>query len=104
MSTVENMASTNNQKKIRSKLASKKIEFVIQDETPQAFKLQVDRTDVLENMLLHKNLLPANELFELLMNENKSTPDESRQGWIYETLFIILSVVKCFKNINYTEF
>jgi SAM-dependent methyltransferase len=104
MSTVENMASTNNQKKIRSKLASKKIEFVIQDETPQAFKLQVDRTDVLENMLLHKNLLPANELFELLMNENKGTPDESRQGWIYETLFIILSVVKCFKNINYTEF
>jgi site-specific DNA-methyltransferase (adenine-specific) len=98
------MASSSNQKKIRSKLASKKIEFVIQEDGSQVFKTQIYRTDVLENMLLHKNLLPAGELFELLMNENNSNPDESRQGWIYETIFIILSVVKCFKNINYTEF
>jgi hypothetical protein len=104
MSTVENIASSNNQKKTKAKISSKMIEFVIQDDTPQYFKTQIYRTDVLENMLLHKNLLSANELFELLMNENNGNPDESRQGWIYETIFIILSVVKCFKNINYTEF
>ena len=92
------------QKKIRSKLSTQKVELVIHEDTTQVFKPQILRRDILENMLLNKNLLPANELFELLMNENKGIPDERRQGWIYETLFIILSVVKCVKNVNYTEF
>lgn len=92
------------QKKIRSKLSTQKVDLVIHEDTTQVFKPQILRRDILENMLLNKNLLPANELFELLMNENKGIPDERRQGWIYETLFIILSVVKCVKNVNYTEF
>ena len=74
----------------------------IQQTNNTNFILQCIRKDILENMLVNTNLT-GKELFELIIQENKEKCDESRQGWIFETLTQILIIVKCIENINYTE-
>lgn len=79
-----------------------KIDFI--DEQIETFKFidQVTIIDVLTNMITYKNL-SGNELFKLIMNENKETCDKIRQGRLFETICQILIILKCIENINYTE-
>ena len=60
----------------------------------------VYRKDILELMLNNTNL-SSKDLFNLLINETK---DRRRQGLIYETVCIILIILKCISNLNYTKF
>jgi site-specific DNA-methyltransferase (adenine-specific) len=66
-----------------------------------SFIKQERRIDILKNMLNYKHL-SCDELFNKLMLDNKDSNNVSRQGYIYETLIIILIVLKCF-TIDYTE-
>jgi len=59
------------------------------------------RKDVFANMLSNKHLT-GQQLFDLIM-EKKILCDERRQGWIFETICLILIILKCIDNINYTE-
>lgn len=89
-------------KKVKSKLLTKKIELIIEDEEKSVFINQVFRKDILANMLANTKLT-GKELFDVIMKENKELYDERRQGWIFETLCQILIILKCIENINYTE-
>jgi hypothetical protein len=63
---------------------------------------QTIRKDVLCTLLLNKHL-PCNDLFNLIMNENKDCGnDERRRGWLFESLCQIIILLKCIENINYT--
>jgi hypothetical protein len=76
---------------------------ILKDNSPNLiFTNQVFRKDILENMLLNINLT-GNELFNLIMNENKGLNNERRKGWIFESLCQILIVLKCIENTNYNE-
>ena len=74
---------------------------------------QVFRKDILKNMLnylINKNItgkefgneLTGKELFNIIIKENKEVCEERRQGWIFESLILILLVLKCI-SINFTE-
>ena len=89
-------------KKVKSKLLTKKVELIIEDEEKNVFINQVFRKDILANMLANTKLT-GKELFVVIMKENKELYDERRQGWIFETLCQILIILKCIENINYTE-
>ena len=89
-------------KKVKSKLLTKKVDLIIEDEEKSVFINQVFRKDILANMLTNTKLT-GKELFEVIMKENKELYDERRQGWIFETLCQILIILKCIENINYTE-
>lgn len=89
-------------KKVKSKLLTKKVELIIEDEEKSVFINQVFRKDILANMLANTKLT-GKELFDVIMKENKELYDERRQGWIFETLCQILIILKCIENINYTE-
>ena len=89
-------------KKVKSKLLTKKIQLIIEDEEERVFINQVFRKDILANMLLNISLT-GKDIFEIIMKENKELCDEGRQGWIFETLCQILIILKCIENINYTE-
>ncbi len=89
-------------KKVKSKLLTKKIELIIEDEEKHVFINQVFRKDILANMLANTKLT-GKELYDVIMKENKELNDERRKGWIYETLCQILIILKCIENINYTE-
>ena len=89
-------------KKVKSKLLTKKVELIIEDEEKSVFINQVFRKDILANMLANTKLT-GKELFDMIMKENKELYDERRQGWIFETLCQILICLKCMENINYTE-
>lgn len=89
-------------KKVNSKLLTKKVELIIEDEEKSVFINQVFRKDILANMLANTKLT-GKELFDVIMKENKELYDERRQGWIFETLCQILIILKCIENINYTE-
>jgi hypothetical protein len=65
------------------------------------FERQITRKDVLTNMLRHVHL-SGSELFQLIMNETNATCNETRQGWLFETLSQILIMTKCM-GIDYTE-
>ena len=60
------------------------------------------RKDILINMLSNINKSGV-EIFDLLLNENENKVNESRQGWIFETICQILISLKCIYGINYTE-
>jgi len=79
---------------------NKKVELDLIEEP--IFINQVNRKDVLANMLSNVNLT-GKELFDLIMKENKEFCDERRQGWIFETLCQILIILKCIETLNYTE-
>jgi len=89
-------------KKVKSKLLTKKVELIIEDEEKSVFINQVFRKDILANMLANTKLT-GKELFDMIMKENKELYDERRQGWIFETFCQILIILKCIENINYTE-
>lgn len=89
-------------KKVKSKLLTKKVKLIIEDEEKSVFINQVFRKDILANMLANTKLT-GKELFDVIMKENKELYDERRQGWIFETLCQILIILKCIENINYTE-
>ena len=63
---------------------------------------QIYRKDILANMLGNTKLT-GKELYDMIMKENKELYVERRQGFIFETLFQILNILKCIPNINYTE-
>jgi hypothetical protein len=86
----------------KSKLLTKRFKLIDEDETKNVFINQVFRKDILANMLANTHLI-GKELFEVIMKEKKELHDDRRQGWIYETLYIILIILKCIENINYTE-
>ena len=89
-------------KKIKSQLLTKKLELMHEDEKKNVFVNQVFRKDILVNMLANTKLT-GKELFDIIIKENKELYDERRQGWIFETLWQILIILKCIENINYTE-
>ena len=90
-------------KNTNSKLLTKKYILMDEDEVDEkVFINQVFRKDILANMLSNTNLI-GKELFQVIMKENKQLHDERRQGWVFETLCQILIILKCIKNINYTE-
>ena len=113
-----------NPKKIKSKSNKIKqllpVDFeIIEDEDEKNNNFinqvkQVFRKDILKNMLnylINKNitgkeigneLTTGKELYDIIMKENKEVCDERRQGWIFETLSLILLVLKCI-SINFTE-
>ena len=96
------------------------VEFIIEDEDDTyknfVFNNQVFRKDILTNMLnylyfinkdtrgkeLGNELTMGKILYDIIMKENKELCEERRHGWIFETLIIILLVLKCI-NINFTE-
>jgi len=95
----------------KSKLSTKKFDLVIEDEDEDkdeagegndVFIEQVYRKDILANMLANKNLT-GKQLFHLIIKEKKELCDERRQGWIFETLCLILVILKCVENLHYTE-
>jgi hypothetical protein len=71
------------------------------EETP-VFMNQLFRKDILANMLANTKLT-GKELFDMIMKENSDLYNERRQGWIFETLYQILIILKCIENLNYTE-
>lgn len=90
-------------KKLKSKLLTKKVELIIEeDKNNIAFIKQVYRKDILANMLANTNL-SGKELFELIMNENNSSPSNSQRGNLYESLCEILIITKCIDTLNYTN-
>ena len=69
------------------------------------FVNQITRKDVLNNMLLNPKLGGKN-LFKLIIKENNplcEDRDETREGWLYETFWEIIIILKCVENINYSE-
>jgi len=65
------------------------------------FTKQTIRKDILNNML-NNILLNSNDLYKILITDNNTTYDESRIGFLFETLSIILLICKCLK-IKYTN-
>jgi len=65
------------------------------------FECQIIRKNVLTNMLRHVHL-SGSELFHLIMTETNEACNETRQGWLFETLSQILIMTKCM-GIDYTE-
>lgn len=79
-----------------------KTKLIIENEEKNTFISQALRKDILANMLANAKLT-GNELFDMIMTENKELHDDRRQGWIFETLCQILIILKCIENVNYTE-
>jgi len=79
-------------------------QVIIIKKKPRQFKKQIIRTDILSNMLSHKQL-SGEKLFELLMTDGNSsiTRDETRQGWIFESIVQIVILLKCMTGLHYTE-
>ena len=65
------------------------------------FERPITRKDMLTNMLRHVHL-SARELFHLIMTETNETCNETRQGWLFETLSQILIMTKCM-GVDYDE-
>lgn len=104
MSTLQDtgVTFTGTKKTIKIKLTTKKCE--IEEQEKSIFVNQIFRKDVLVNMLnLANTKLTGEQIFYMIMKENKEINDERRQGWIYETICQILTYLKCIENINYTE-
>ena len=57
-------------KKVKSKLLTKKVELIIEDEEKNVFINQVFRKDILANMLANTKLT-GKELFDMIIKENK---------------------------------
>lgn len=59
------------------------------------------KKDLLQKMLDNKHL-PGETLLEILLQEGKNT-SAGRKGYLYESIFQILILLKCIDNIHYTE-
>ena len=68
-----------------------------------AFIKQLFRDDILKNMLSLIQL-GGKEMYNIIMSDNNSSfTSERRQGWIYESVFQLLVVLKCVEGISYTH-
>lgn len=65
------------------------------------FMKQINRNDVLTNILKNKNI-PVKKLYKILLTDNNTSNEYARKGFLFETLSIILLISKCL-NINYTN-
>jgi hypothetical protein len=63
------------------------------------FQTQKTRKHVVQNMIQFSNL-QGSELFRTIISDNGETPSESRQGFLYETVFQILAVTSCIIGMN----
>ena len=94
------------QAKLNNSNKNIKKRLIIEDDDDETqFIKQNTRKDVLNNMILNKKL-PGKTLFGLIMKENnpcQDSRDESREGWLYEILWLIVIMLKCVENINYKE-
>jgi len=76
---------------------------VIKTKAKTTFVKQELRSNVLENMLDNKHLL-SKELFQgIMFDNNMDLHDETRQGWIFETICQILIITKCIVGLNFIE-
>ena len=100
-----------NTKKTNTKPLAKKIEFIIEEDCEEKekkeekyteFISQIKRMDILANILLHI-ILPGKILFDLLMSDNNSEPNDSRRGDIFESICEIMVILKCIPEINYSH-
>ena len=56
----------------------------------------IARTDILTNLLsLACQDVKGNDMFESVMTDGHKTPSSSRQGYIYESICMILIITKC---------
>ena len=62
---------------------------------------QKNRKNVLQNILSNTNI-SSKKIFKILITDNKTTDDERRIGFLFETLSIILITSKCLK-IEFTN-
>ena len=65
------------------------------------FLEQKNRKIVLKNMILNIDMIPK-KLYKIIISDNKTTVDDSRIGFLFETLVTILLTSKCLK-IEYTN-
>ena len=65
------------------------------------FYEQKNRKDVLKNIIYNIDISPK-KLYNYIISDNKTTEDERRIGFLFETLTIILLASKCLK-IEYTN-
>lgn len=65
------------------------------------FQSQKTRKDVLTNMVAFSNMT-GNESYNTIMSDNGENPDESRKGFLFETLLQILAITRCIVGIEYT--
>lgn len=70
--------------------------------TMTTFVKQDFRSNVLENMFSNKHL-SSKELFQGIMFDNMDLHDDTRQGWIFETICQILIITKCIVGLNFIE-
>ena len=102
----------NSKKTIKKKLIieedneSELLDKIISENNEMSYFVnQITRKDVLNNMLLNPKLGGKN-LFKLIIKENNplcEDRDETREGWLYETFWEIIIILKCVENINYSE-
>jgi len=85
-------------KKITSKICTKKNLIIESHE----FIPQIFRKDILSNMLANTNLSGL-ELYNIIISDNYSSPNDSRIGDLYESLIEILVITKCIDKIKYTN-
>ena len=64
------------------------------------FHEQKNRKDILKNILSNTDIKPK-KLYNYIITDNKTTEDERRIGFLFETLSIILLTSKCLK-VEYT--
>lgn len=65
------------------------------------FHKQKNRKDILKNILSNTDIIPK-KLYKYIITDNKTTEDERRIGFLFETLTIILLISKCLK-VEYTN-
>ena len=67
------------------------------------FNKQINRADVLENLLNNLHLT-GEELFNLIIKEKSQETDRAtREGWVFESLCEILIALRCVNGLNYTQ-
>jgi len=60
------------------------------------FLEQKTRKDVLKNIILNIDI-PSKKLYKMIITDNKTTDDERRIGFLFETISILLIIGKCLK-------
>ena len=55
----------------------------------------LNRMDICRTLFLKRNEFNEEELFQYILSDKKNTPISSRQGFLFETLCIILIITKC---------
>lgn len=61
---------------------------------------QVKRMHIIRNLLVNSDL-PADKLYDIIMENDKKNCSSSRKGFIFETLSIILIITKCLHPFQY---